>query len=50
MFYCLRTDDLILKKDKNMEKKLVDAFPDSGNNTKKYKEVLFFCNINQKFI
>lgn len=36
--------------DKNMEKKLVDAFPDSGNNTKKYKEVLFFCNINQKFI
>lgn len=34
----------------NEEKFLEKAFLDEGNNTKKYKEVLFYCNVKQIFI
>lgn len=34
----------------NEEKFLEKAFSDEGNNTKKYKEVLFYCNVKQIFI
>lgn len=36
--------------DTNMEKSLEGAFGDRGNNTKKYKEVFFYCNVRQVFI
>ena len=34
---------------RNEEKRLQDAFSGQGNEDKKYKEVLFYCNINQNF-